>query len=232
MGASINESWGGRPQQPDYPQPNIPATTFTGGDIVQRADARIRYAGRKFNEHRGDIETHRAARHFGDDYAQAVTQNFANTECAKDAEQAVAEVQAWRHEAAEAVKAEREKFTTPSDTASQIAAQRSWERSRRQLESARNAGQVAATARNLVANASGAELVTLAEELRPWLDAAGQPSGWIDDAITAAAPEYKAAKDELAERDRKLLKVQHNARVTREGYKGAGANPRTLIPPT
>jgi hypothetical protein len=232
MGASINESWGGRPPQPDYPQPHVPATTFTGGDVVQRADARIRYAGKQFTEHRDTVEANRAARHYGDDYAKAAVENFGNTECAKDADAAVTEVRAWRDEAAEAVAAERAKLTTQADTASQIAAQRQWDRSRAQLDAARNAGQVTAAARNLLANAQGAEVAVLAEELKPYLDAAGAPTAWVEDAIAQAVPSYQAAKSELSDRERKLIKLEHNARVTRNGYRGAGVTVKALIPPT
>jgi hypothetical protein len=230
--AYINNEWPGGSQQRDYPTPTVPAATFTGGDVVERADARIRYAGRKFVEHRDQVEAGRAARQYDDDYARSQVAGYGQTQAARDADAALAEVEAWRDEAAQAVAEQRAKFTTPLDTASQVAAQRSWERNRAQLEAASNAGQAAAIARNLLANASGAELVTLAEEVQPWLRAKGHPDGWVDDAITKAAPEYAAAKHELGERERKLVKTRHNAGVTRRGYAGDGVDPRTLIPPT
>jgi hypothetical protein len=40
------------------------------------------------------------------------------------------------------------------------------------------------------------------------------------------------AETELADRERRMLKTEHNHRKLRNGYAGPGVDPQMLIPPT
>src|ERR1700758_1615767 len=164
---SINDEHGGgaRPEPLDGFQVSAPAARFSGGDVFQRNDARIRYAARKFGEVANEIS---ANRDFSDDGKRRAIASFANTEAARDADAALAELVQHRDERAARVEAERAKLAPPLDAAGQVHAQRTWQRAERQLGSAENVAQRAAIARQLVGQASPEELAVYAEELPPY----------------------------------------------------------------
>jgi hypothetical protein len=67
----------------------------------------------------------------------------------------------------------------------------------------------------------------------PYLAAQGLPTDWIDAELAKAAIEYGAAKAEAAQRERRVMKVRHNARVAKEAAQnGRLPDPRILVDPT
>jgi hypothetical protein len=215
MSPSINDEHGGgaQPTPRDGFQVSAPAANFSGGDVFQRTDARIRYAARKFGEVADEIS---ANRDFSDDGKQGTIASFANTEAARDADAALAEVEQHTAGRAVRVEAERAKLAPPLDAAGQVHAQRTWQRAERQLASAENVGQRAAIARQLIGSASPEELAVYAEEMPAEMSANGVPTSWINDELAKAAPEYGKARQELEDAERKLLKIRHNHRLTSE----------------
>jgi hypothetical protein len=212
--------------------PNIPAASFTGGDDISRADARIRYGVRQLGEH---LDFVKANEHRFTDTGKAEARAaFLQTDCGKDIDAAVADARAYADEANAAVEAERARLVTPMTTESQLAAQRQWQRQRATLEADQNAGHKIATARKLFAEAQTPQAVaTLAEEVAPWMAAHGLPTDWVDSELAKAAPEYGAAKAEAAQRERRFIKVRHNARVARSAAEsGRLPDPRILVDPT
>jgi hypothetical protein len=230
--ASINDSWGGgsRPPAPPVVQANAPAPTINGGDVFDRADAHTHYAARKFGEHVKQVH----AQPFDERDKAAVIESFADTQAAKAAHAAVAEAAAERDRLAEAVADARDRIAPPGDTAGQLHAQRVWERGRHALDAAsRNPAKTVATARNLIRDAKPDELAVYVEEVKPWLAAEGHPTDWLDGEIARAAPEYAAAKVAHRDAERKVIKLQHNARVTANAYKsGRPLNDALLVDPS
>jgi hypothetical protein len=212
--------------------PSIPAARFTGGDAIGQADARIRYGVRQLGEH---LEFVKANEHrFTAEGRQAAVAAFSDTDAGGDIDAALADAEAYRDEARAAVESERAKLVTADDTASQIRAQRDWERSRTTVEAQQNVGQQIATARKLLADAQTPQAVaTLAEEVAPYLASKGLPTDWIDAELAKAAPGYGAAKAEAVQRERQEMKVRHNARVAKQAAAdGRLPDPRILVDPT
>jgi membrane-bound lytic murein transglycosylase len=234
MPADMSAHWEGRggyvshlPQEPV--QPNVPAARFEGGDVFQRAAARLNYNARKYGEHVQQAST----ANYSEQGRAKVIESYANTEAARDAVAAVDEVQAHRDQLAARVEQERAALATGTDSGEQIAAQRQWERDRAQLEARGNVGKVHATAANMIRNASPAQVKVLAEELPGYLAAKGHPAAWVNDALAQAAPDYAAAQHDLADADRKLIKLRHNLNVTARAYSThKPVNPDLLVDPT
>jgi hypothetical protein len=211
--------------------PSVPAARFTGGDAIGQADARIRYGVRQLGEH---LEFVKANEHrFTAEGREAAVAAFSDTDAGRDIDAALADAEAYRDAGRAAVEAERAKLATPMTTEAQLAAQRSWERDRRTLDS-QSSGQQIATARKLFAEAQTPQAVaTLAEEVAPYLAAQGLPTDWIDAELEKAAPKYGAAKAEAAHRERRVMKVRHNARVAKQAAAdGRLPDSRILVDPT
>ncbi len=118
------------------------------------------------------------------------------------------------------------------DTAAQLHAQRTWARVERLLES-KDRGEVAATARRLLAEADDQELATLAVELPFYLEARGVGSEWLDDDLSRRVPKYAAVKEELHRAKQAQTLMRHNIGAVRRGLQnGRPADRATLVPPS
>jgi hypothetical protein len=231
MPAYVNDHWGGghAPTPQPVPAPNAPAVNFSG-DPFEVADAKTRYAARTFNEY---VEQVNSIPNLDERQKAQALESFANTAAARDAEASVSAARAYRDQLAVRPDAERATLTTASDPAAQTNAVRQWERDQRLLDAQSSVGQIYSTARNLVNNATPEQLAVLAEELPSYLKAKGQPSTWVNDALAQAAPQLGEAREQAAEADRKVLKLQHNHRATANAYKAhRPVNPGVLVNPT
>jgi len=99
------------------------------------------------------------------------------------------------------------------DVASQIAAQRFWDRSRRTLDSIKDGSKAVAAAQNLVANASGDQIPVLVEELSDYLAQRNLPAGWLPDALSQKIPGLSDAQADatLKARQHAVLAQNHHA---------------------
>jgi hypothetical protein len=231
MPADINSHWnGGYAPPPVYvPPANAPAVNFDG-DPFEVADAKTRYAARKFGEY---VEQVSSVPGIDERTKAAALEAFTQTPAARDAEASISAAQAHRDELAARPDAERARLATASDTSAQIAAQRQWDREKAQLDAQQNVGHIHATARNLVNNATPEQLAVLAEELPAYLAAKGQPTTWVNEALAKAAPELAAARTQAAEAERRVIKLRHNSRIVSSAYKAHRAvDSRLLIDPT
>jgi hypothetical protein len=98
----------------------------------------------------------------------------------------------------EAVSGVQGQKVDPTDVAAQLAADRFWHRTEKVLDSIKDPAKLAAAAQDLITNASDAEILVISEELAPYLQSRGVPTGWIPNALAARNPE-------LAEKQAKQL---------------------------
>ena len=112
------------------------------------------------------------------------------------------------------------------DVASQIAAQRYWNRTQRTLDAMKDTPKVAAAARDLVANADAKAVPVIAEELKSYLDSRNVPTGWLPDALADKIPGLADAQADatLKARQRDVL-AQNHATLTRAIEKDLAASP-------
>jgi hypothetical protein len=216
--ASINDTWGGghRPATVQPVQVNAPAPTFDAGDAFETADAYTRYAARRYAE---TIEAV-GAQGFDERGKAAVIESFGQTGAAQAVDTAIEAADAEVGRLAEEVVAERDKLAPANDTATQLAASRTWDRGKHSLEAAKGTGgaSVVTAARNLVRDAKPGELAVLSEELKPWLAAEGLPTEWIDGELARQAPALAEAQAKHREAELRVLRLKHNAGVVRRAY--------------
>jgi len=216
---SVNDEWAhvgyAAPSIP-VPPPTAPAVTFSDGDAFEVADAKTRYAARKFSEY-----SHQLDGMSGIDPRQkaAALESFAQTPAARDALAAVDAATAYRDELAAQPAAAQATLTTPHDAGAQLAAQRQWNGAKSALDQQGSVGNVYNAARRMVDNATPAELSVLNEELVGYLESRNQPTSWIADAIAAKSAPVAHANEAANIADRKLRKLQHNSRLTETAYR-------------
>lgn len=102
-----------------------------------------------------------------------------------------------------------------SDVAAQLAAERFWRRTERTLDSIKDGAKVAATARDLVRNASDSELPVINEELSAYLSSRGVPTAWLNDALARRIPGVNDLRDDAALKSKRVavLALNHNGLV-------------------
>jgi hypothetical protein len=231
MPADINSHWnGGSAPPPQYvPPANAPAVNFSG-DPFEVADAKTRYAARKFDEY---VEQVNAIPNLDERTKAQALESYAASPAARDATASVEAARAHGDHLAARPDAERAKLVTDSDAGAQMEAKRQWDREKALLDAQSNVGQIHATATNLIRNATPQQLNVLAEELPAWLAAKGRPTTWVNDAIAQAAPQLGEALQARADAQRKVIKLQHNHKVTQNAYKAhRPVNPDLLVDPT
>jgi hypothetical protein len=220
---------GARPEQQPVPPADAPAANFSG-DHFEVADQKNRYAARKFGEY---FEQVNAVPGIDERTKAAALEAFSQTPAARDAVASVEAAQAHRDQLAAQVDTERAALATGSDSGAQIAAQRQWEREKALLDAQQNVGQIHATVRNLVNNATPEQLKVLAEEVPAYLAAKGQPTTPFNEVLAEAAPQLAAAREQANDAARKVIKLQHNHRVTANAYKAhKPVDPRMIVDPT
>jgi hypothetical protein len=79
------------------------------------------------------------------------------------------------------------------DVASQIAAQRYWNRTQRTLDAITDTPKVVAAAQDLVAHADDKAVPVIAEELSSYLASRNAPTGWLPDALASKIPVPRCA---------------------------------------
>ncbi|MEY2433091.1 MAG: hypothetical protein QOC92_2816 [Acidimicrobiaceae bacterium] len=104
----------------------------------------------------------------------------------------------------------RDALRPGDDVAAQVKAQRDWSRTKGSLDAADD-GTVLSAARNAIRNATDTELPTVAEEIRPYLDARGVPGDWLDDALGQRVPEYGQARDRVRVAHKQRAVLAHDA---------------------
>jgi hypothetical protein len=107
------------------------------------------------------------------------------------------------------------------DTAHELRNGRFWDRAKAILDGAKDGKYVAAS--TLIKNASRDELAVLVEELRPYMTAHNQPTGWIAHEVGQALPEYPSARQELDNATAALRIVEQNANSLRRSFTDPGA---------
>jgi hypothetical protein len=117
-----------------------------------------------------------------------------------------------------------------SDTASQVAAQRYWERSRRSLDAITDAGKVVAAAQDLVANADDGQVPVLSEELPSYLASRRVPAGWLPRVLAVKIPGLADAQADETVKARQLAIVQANHNHLTHAIKADVAAPPLLSP--
>jgi hypothetical protein len=91
------------------------------------------------------------------------------------------------------------------DVAAQLAAQRFWNRTQRTLDTIKDPSSVAAAARDMIANASDAEIPFISEELASYLATRSVPTGWLTDALAGKIPGLSDAQADA------ILLARHHA---------------------
>jgi hypothetical protein len=215
----INNEWShvgyAAPSTP-VPPPTAPAVTFSDGDAFEVADAKQRYAARRFAEYSAQLD---AMPNIDPRSKAAALESFAQTPAARDAIAAVDAAQAYRDELAAQPAAAQATLTTPHDAGAQLAAQRQWDGARSRLDQSSTVGEDYTAARKMVDGSTAAELNVLNEELTGYLESRGQPTSWVGDAISAKSAPVAHANEAANIADRKLRKLQHNSRLTETAYK-------------
>jgi hypothetical protein len=233
MPAYVNDHWTGGSRPPSQTEFHVsaPAQRDDADDVFEKADRATRYAARQYAKHVDNVQQTNLDERDKHSAASA----FGSTEAAKAADERIEAAEQERDRLRDEAQKVRDSIAPASDTASQLQAQRVWERARHALDAAqKNApAKTVATARNIVRDAKPEELPTLAEELKPYLAAEELPTDWLDGEIIRAAPEYAAAKQAHADADRRVIKLRHNAAVVRRAYEaGKPVDERFLIEPS
>ncbi|MBZ4581103.1 hypothetical protein [Mycobacterium avium] len=157
---------------------------------------------------------------------------FANTDAARAVEEYTQRVTERVEQAQAAVDEARGKLVTSPDVASQLAAQRLWDRQRRLLD-ALDGGALASTASAALKSADPAALATLVEELPSYVQSRGVPVDFLEPVIESVAPELGKARRELSRARQAETITKHNSRVVREAIQhGRPAAPGTLADPS
>lgn len=257
MTASINESWSLPPSdwaisgtatkpEPQVPQPKMtvsgrpvdpatgqwadaPQSPVKGDTTVARAHARIEQGRKALAEQVDAIERQHRAGHITDEGARTQLAALANSEAAQGVNQAPAEVQAMRDEKAARVKALRDGLVTPGDAAQETRNSRFWERSKTTL-AAQDPGKAAATAQQMIADATRAQLSVLLEELPSALEGRGVPADWIAGEIARRVPELGEAQSQLDTAEKALQATRYNATAVTKGFE-TGTPPTKLVDP-
>src|SRR5262249_41212261 len=116
------------------------------------------------------------------------------------------------------------------DTASELRAQRDWERHRGVFDG-QDGGKLAAAAQQALSHTEADELGTLAVELPAYLQSRGLPADWLEPALAQANPALGAARRELAKRSRQRTIVSYNAAALRNGIR-TGHAVHALVDPS
>jgi hypothetical protein len=96
------------------------------------------------------------------------------------------------------------------DTASQLAAQRYWDRAQRTLDSQKDGAKVVAAARDLIENASAADVPVLSEELSSYLATRSLPTDWLSGALANKIPGLADATADATLKARQLAVIAAN----------------------
>jgi hypothetical protein len=97
-----------------------------------------------------------------------------------------------------------------SDVAAQLAAERLWRRRERTLNAIEDTPKLVSAARDLIANASDAEIPVLSEELGSYLASRNVPTGWMTDALAGRIPGLADAQADAILKSRQSAIVAHN----------------------
>jgi hypothetical protein len=224
---TMNNEWGGgAAPEPREPHPVEARASATGDTPVAQSFSGMTNVNQQFAQHL-DV-THRNAPHYSPEGLRVQIQAFADTNAAKSVdryEQAVLEREAQA--GAEADRRLRE-LSPDGDTATELRNDRARARAQRALD---KADSPVATAKELIERADRTVLGVLLRELPSHLEASGQPTDWIPQAVAAKVPEYAEARAKHEKARQGATVVRYNANVTREGFR-RGRPPVKLVDPS
>ncbi|OBI40893.1 hypothetical protein A5708_24780 [Mycobacterium colombiense] len=182
-----------------------------GGDPIEHA-ARVQSAARQ--------QFHDWRRSFSPNVSPEDRRDSANWFTTSDAAQALKPaLDAARAHADEAqatvdaaVKGQRVDTT---DVAAQLAADRFWRRTERTLDSIKDQGKLVSAARDLIANATDAELPVINEELSAYLSSRGISTAWLNSTLAQRVPGVDDLRDDAALKSKRVavLRLNHNGLV-------------------
>jgi hypothetical protein len=201
--------------------------SVTSPSVIEQAHHAMTLARSEFSKHVKDIQRER--HRYSADGFQAEVAAFAKTPVAAAVDEAVSRVQQRAEEAATQVDELRRDISVPHDSVAEMRAGRYWARTRRVLDDAGN-GKVVSAVQKLLADADPSERGVLCEELSPYLQSRGLPSGWLEDALGEVVPEYGAARTRLTKAQQARSVVEYNAKMLRKGFT-EGRLPATLADP-
>ena len=182
------------------------------GTALERADATFKHAKSAFDKFLNSIPLE----HYSTEGLRQQVKKFADTEAAKAVDTAEAAVQARADQAADTYAKIREDLSPNGDTAAELRATRYWERTRALLDSAKEGAF--GKAQKLLAAADREQLGVLLQELPDYLEARGQTTSWIDNAVAQVVPEYATAAKRHQRAQQALLITKSNAKKLREAF--------------
>lgn len=218
-----------RPDRADDYQPIrvIARAATTDGTAVQRAHATMNHAKEEFARFLDTVKEHRDR--FSDKGYRAQVALFTDTDAARAVDTALKQVRDRREKAQARVDETRRGLAPDGDVAAELRATRFWGRTKAVLDNL-DPGKVSQAARDLLTKANRAELGTVLQEIRPYLESRGQASDWLDAALAQVVPEYASARTELTKADQALTITKYNAEALRRGF-SEGQAPLLIVDP-
>lgn len=196
---------------------------------VAQAHAAIVNADKAYRQHREAVQQS-ASQYSPQGLVDAVRQ-FADSDEAKAAQDAVQQVR----QRAEQAKQDRDKIRgglrPADDAASQVAAQRFWDRRSRVLDGLKPE-RVPAVVANFMKEASPQELSVLMQELPDYLESRGQSSEYLDASLRDRLPEYARATEQLKKAEQARTIIEHGAARLQQAWSEGTPAPGLPIDPS
>ncbi len=117
-----------------------------------------------------------------------------------------------------------------TDVAAQLAADRFWRRTERTLDSIKDQGKLVSAARELIANATDAELPVVAEEIGSYLTSRGAPTGWLNTALGRRIPGADDLRADAALKNKRVAVLNQNHNSLTKAFAAGTPTPPLLDP--
>jgi hypothetical protein len=119
----------------------------------------------------------------------------------------------------------------PGDAAQESRNTRTWDRERRKLDAAPDAGHLIASARQALESATRPELGVLLQEFPSYLESHDVPTDWINPVVAQTVPEIAAAQQQAQRAQQAATVVHYDTAALRTGIQ-KGSPPSQLVDPT
>jgi hypothetical protein len=214
-----------RRQYPPSPPPFDPATVG-GRDPIEHAARVQRGAADGYDQWRKSFSPNVS----GEDRRDSANW-FVTSDAAQALQPTLDAARAYADEADQKVKAavKGQKVDT-TDVAAQFAADRFWRRTERTLDAITNQSKLVSAARDLIANATDAELPVVAEEIEPYLSSRGAPTVWVNAALAQRIPGVDDQRAEATLRAKRVAVLGQNHNSLTRAFSAGTPAPQLLDP--
>ena len=210
----------------DYQPAQVTARAANvSGTAIEQAHTMMINAKAQFEKHLDGIQRDR----YSAEGLREQIANFAETDAARAVNTAVEQVRQRRDQAQTQSDKVRRELSPDGDTAAELRAARSWDRTQRLLDNTKGEA-VALAAQGLMASADRREFGVLLQELPAYLAARGQNADWIDDAVSQLVPEYGSARVQLTKAQQACIIAERNAKSLRASFT-QGRSATVLVDP-